>query len=211
MTCTELSERLDRYHAGLLPTADAENLEQHLLSCEFCRAEFRFQRGLRAQAEALPRAISPARDLWDGISSRITRTRTVSEPRPAWWQRKPLLVAAAIALMALASGTTAAFLTNHDKTVSLESAGVTSFRMTEAAYRVAADELTSELARKRSRLTSAQIAVIEHNLRIIDEAIRETQAALALQPGNHNVADLLWASYEKKIDLLQRAASDVEL
>jgi hypothetical protein len=51
---------------------------------------------------------------------------------------------------------------------------------------------------------------VEHNLRIIDEAIRETQAALAEDPRNERVAQLLWASWEKKIDLLKRAAQHAE-
>lgn len=211
MTCAELSERLDRYHAGVLPREEAEILEQHLLTCESCRSEFRFQRGLRAEVAALPRSLRPAGDLWSGIQARISSRRVRAEnlPAPAWWQRRAFLAAAAIILMALASSATAFFMRQRAPTVVAADSG-SSFRTTEAAYREAADELAAALERRRASLGAAQIAVIEHNLRIIDEAIRETQAALAEQPGNRKVVDLLWASYEKKIDLLQRAASSGE-
>jgi hypothetical protein len=84
------------------------------------------------------------------------------------------------------------------------------FSVTEAAYERAAEELAETLEYRRKDLSPTALAVIEHNLRIIDEAIRETQAALAADPRNQRVAELLWASWEKKIDLLERAAQHAE-
>jgi hypothetical protein len=82
--------------------------------------------------------------------------------------------------------------------------------VTEAAFQRAAEELTQTLEQRRNELSPTALAVVEQNLRIIDEAIRETQEALAVDPRNERVAELLWASWEKKIDLLKRAAQHAE-
>lgn len=212
MNCMDLFERLDAYHSGGLTRLEAEAWEQHLLSCEACRADFRFQRVLRAETAALPRGIAPPADLWHGIGQRIgAKQGAVLPDRPgarlAWWQRRNSLAAAAIILMAVTSGMTALLIQRGNLPTAI---ATTEFRTTEAAYRHAAEELAGALDSRRQSLGPAAVAVIEHNLRIIDEAIRETQAALAVDPRNQHVAELLWASYEKKIDLLERAAQSVE-
>ena len=213
MNCMDLFERLDAYHSGGLNRLEAEAWEQHLLSCEACRADFRFQRVLRAETAALPRGIAPPADLWHGIGQRIgAKQGTALTDRPGarleWWQRKNGLAAAAIILMAVTSGLTALLIQRGDQPVN--AIATSEFLTTEAAYRHAAEELAATLDSRRQSLGPAAVAVIEHNLQIIDEAIRETQAALAVDPRNQHVAELLWASYEKKIDLLERAAQSVE-
>ena len=206
MTCLELFEQLDRYHAGTLRREETEAVEQHLLGCPECAADFRFQRALRSRAAALPQTIAPSHDLWPGIRNRMREAPAPSRSRPRW-QRTPWLVAAAIALVTLSSAITA-LLTRSG---SLQPAyGTRDFRSTEVGYRQAADELTRTLRAHRKELGEPAFQVIEQNLRIIDQAIEETQTALASDPRNQHVAELLWASYEKKIDLLQRAAENVE-
>ncbi len=197
MTCLQLFERLDAYHEGRLDQAEAEAIEQHLLACEECRADFRFQRTLKGAVAALPREVTPPVSLWPGIRTRGVTPIVAS----AWWSRRGLLVAAAILLMALSSAVTAVVVRRPPGAVP-----VSSFEVTEATYRQAAEELALALDRRRTQLTPAALAVVEQNLRIIDEAIRETQAALAENPGNQRVAESLWASWEKKLDLLERAA-----
>jgi CheY-like chemotaxis protein len=46
--------------------------------------------------------------------------------------------------------------------------------------------------------------VVEENLKIIDRAVGEVQAALARDPGNRELPALLMTAYRQEIDLLQR-------
>jgi hypothetical protein len=206
MTCFELFEKLEPYHAGTLTRAESESVEQHLLGCDACAADFRFQRSLRTSTASLPENIAPPHELWPGIRDRI-RGEAPAECGPRFWQRPRLLIAAAIALMALSSGLTALMTRSGNLQ---PRAGSGDFHATEVGYRQAADELERTLQAHRKQLGEPVFKVIEQNIRIIDQAISESQAALASDPRNQRVAELLWASYEKKIDLLQRAAESVE-
>ena len=208
MKCTEVFERIEVYHAGELPRLEAEALEQHLLSCADCAREFRFLRSLRAEAAALPREIAPPLDLWPGIVDHMGRGPVTAKNGSSRWLRPPMLAAAAVVLMLGTAAVTAGLLRRDNPT--LAQATGADFRVTEAAYQHAATELSATLEVRRKNLSPAANMVIEQNLRIIDEAIREIQAALAADPNNQDVRGLLWGSYEKKIDLLQRAAESVE-
>jgi hypothetical protein len=204
MNCTEMFELVERYHSGNLPRLESEAVEQHLLSCDACRADFRFQRTLKSEVAGLPREIRPPDRVWHGVASRIA-PGTSRPLRLAWWQRRSALAAAAILLVALTSAITALLVRAPDG-----QSARGSFSVTEAAFQRAAEELTQTLEQRRNELSPTALAVVEQNLRIIDEAIRETQEALAVDPRNERVAELLWASWEKKIDLLKRAAQHAE-
>lgn len=206
MTCQELFDQLDRYHAGALGRAEAEAVEQHLLGCADCAADFRFQRTLKNRTAALPVEVAPPHELWSGIRDRIRGGVPAVDARPRW-QRPSWLIAAAVILMALSSAVTVMLTRSGSLQPSF---GTRDFTSTEVGYRQAADELVRTIQSHRKELGEPAFQVIEQNLRIIDQAISETQAALASDPRNQQVAQLLWASYEKKIDLLQRATESVE-
>src|SRR5258708_28203353 len=99
MTCSEGEARLDGSVDGLLPGAEFQEMEVHLAGCPPCREEERRLRAVLAQAAALPRLLSPARDLWPGIAERIGgQKRTALRG----WGPIGLAAAAAVAI-ALAS------------------------------------------------------------------------------------------------------------
>lgn len=204
MTCSEMFERLDAYHAGTLPRETAEEVERHLLACDACRADYHFQRMLRSEVARLPREIRPSDRVWQGIERSLAEGAAPAAGS-RWWQRRSLLAAAAVLLVAISSAVTALLVRPPGPDGSQPA-----FQVTEAAYQRAATELAQALELHREELSPAALAVVEHNLRIIDEAIRETQAALQEDPRNTRVAELLWASWEKKIDLLERAAQHAE-
>jgi hypothetical protein len=79
------------------------------------------------------------------------------------------------------------------------------WRRTEETYEQAAAELQMALDAVREELDPETIARIETNLAIIDDAIRESRAALTEDPGNLEVLQLLAAVHEKKLDLLKQA------
>lgn len=81
-----------------------------------------------------------------------------------------------------------------------------SFRRSESAYLRTIAELRATLRSQRDVLRPETIAVVEHSLSVVDTAIDEARAALLSDPSNATLVDLLTASYERKVDLLRRAA-----
>jgi hypothetical protein len=51
------------------------------------------------------------------------------------------------------------------------------------------------------------MATIERNLRIIDIALEETRQALAKDPGNPALGQMVVAAWRQKVDLLRRATT----
>ena len=71
--------RLSEYLDGDLDAADRRLVDQHLASCEACRAALDDLRAVQAQARAwadVPAA--PVADLWPGIAARLTGPREVA-------------------------------------------------------------------------------------------------------------------------------------
>jgi hypothetical protein len=75
----------------------------------------------------------------------------------------------------------------------------------ESAYAPAIRELERALERDRGNLAPATIQVLEENLRIIDEAIRDALTALAADPGSSMATGLVGGMYETKLQVLQQA------
>jgi len=75
----------------------------------------------------------------------------------------------------------------------------------ESAYAPAIRELEGALERDRENLSPATIQILEENLRIIDEAIRDALTALAADPGSSLATGLVGGMYETKLQVLQQA------
>ena len=88
MTCEETRDRLDDYVDGALGEAELHEVELHLAACAACADEERRLRAVVARAAALPREMTPPRDLWPGIADRIAAGRQ----RPAARVVRPRLV-----------------------------------------------------------------------------------------------------------------------
>jgi hypothetical protein len=189
VTCDDaigpLNDRLD----GELDPAVAGALAEHLASCAACRALAADLERLRSAARALPDAVEPPRDLWRGIEVRIApRRRRVSY---RW-------LAAAAALIAVGSSAiTATWLDREPPVVAATG--------WQRDLDVATGELRAALEARRDELDPATVAVVEENLRIIDEAIAETRAALAEEPDDAALRRSLVAVNEQRITLLRRA------
>jgi hypothetical protein len=78
-------------------------------------------------------------------------------------------------------------------------------RSVDADYSAAVRELYESLAEHRAQLDPTTVAKVEASLRVIDQAINEARRALAADPSNITIHDLLAASYERKLELLRRA------
>jgi hypothetical protein len=75
----------------------------------------------------------------------------------------------------------------------------------EGAYGPAIRELERSLEEDRGNLAPETVEILEENLRIIDQAIRDALEALAADPGSSLAPSLLGGMYESKLQVLQQA------
>jgi hypothetical protein len=78
------------------------------------------------------------------------------------------------------------------------------FTKQENEYISTANRLSAILESGQMALSPRTIAKLKESLRVIDAAILEARAALAEDPGNRQVIEMLSTSYNKKLDLLKR-------
>ena len=79
--------------------------------------------------------------------------------------------------------------------------------MADAQYDAAVADLEGALKQGRGRLDAATIAIVEHNLQIIDQAIAQAREALSADPANTYLSGHLVEARRRKLDLLRRAAA----
>jgi anti-sigma factor RsiW len=204
MTCAEAEDRLDDYVDGSLPEAEFQEMELHLASCPPCREEERRLRAVLAQAAALPRLLSPARDLWPGIAERIGgRKRTALRG----WGPIGLAAAAAVAI-ALAS----TLLPRPEPPAApapfaglpVTASGSETLPEVEADYARATTALLAALSERPSSLSSETLASVQKNLDVIDQALAEVREALRKDPHNGELTHMLVATHRKKLEVLRR-------
>ncbi|HKW11760.1 MAG TPA: zf-HC2 domain-containing protein [Gemmatimonadaceae bacterium] len=202
-------DRLGDLLDGRLAIAERRVVELHLATCDACMARRDHLEALVGAAHALPDEIEPPPRLWDDARDRISPRQITLRARH--WS---LLAAAALILIALSSIVTV-FLTPRPTVVVLEPrtspATNASFtpppvaRSIDADYAGAIHELSETLAERRAQLDPATIAKVEASLRVIDVAIDEARRALAADPADPTLPDLLAGHYERKVELLRRA------
>ena len=169
-------------------------------------------RELLERTAQLPRDIEPPADAWAAIKSEI---EAPARPRIAFWQRPGFLIAASLTLVATSSIITALILGPRNATVadggSAPVASVTGtpttlaeFTVLENQYISTANELAETLETERMQLSPGTIDKLKESLRVIDAAILEARAALAEDPANRQLIEMLTTSYSQKVDLLRR-------
>ena len=151
---------------------------------------------LRPLVERLPRSIEPPHDLWPAIEARMG----ARPARRRGWLAA--LAAAAVIVIAAASSLATAWVLGGRERPPAVAAG----DAREASYLRATAALAQELAVRRDELAPGTVVVLDRNLEIIDRAIAESRAALAADPANGELAELLWASYQRKVSFLEQAA-----
>ena len=86
-------------------------------------------------------------------------------------------------------------------------ARVETVSMADAQYDAAVSDLEKALKAGRGRLDASTIAIVEHNLQIIDQAINQAREALASDPANSYLSSHLVEARRRKLDLLRRATA----
>ena len=94
-----------------------------------------------------------------------------------------------------------------DGTGAADFARVEHISMADAQYDAAVADLEQALKAGRGRLDASTIAIVEHNLQIIDQAINQAREALVGDPANSYLSSHLVETRRRKLDLLRRATA----
>ncbi|OYV66618.1 MAG: hypothetical protein B7Z72_11030, partial [Gemmatimonadetes bacterium 21-71-4] len=94
-TCEMFSDRLMDFLDGDVDGAARAAMESHARRCATCGALVADLRRVSAQAAELP-VLTPSRDLWRGIATRLETPVVALADRRPWW-RSPALLSAAVA------------------------------------------------------------------------------------------------------------------
>jgi hypothetical protein len=222
MTHEVIRHLLDDYVTGELPEDARPAVAEHIAGCEICRAEAEGLRKIVARAAELPKSIEPPGAAWESIRSTIERDKAafaVNRDRQShvFWTR-PWVMAAAILLVAVLSSTgTALYLSERG---SPERAGAVASRSGDSATPATLAAFTIEentylrnvavlqdmLDQQEGSLAPETVAQLKASLRTIDEAILEARNALARDPANKTLIEMLSGTYRQKMDLMRRTA-----
>jgi negative regulator of sigma E activity len=74
-------------------------------------------------------------------------------------------------------------------------------------YDAAVADLEKAVHKGRGRLDASTIAIVEHNLQIIDQAMAQARQALGADPANSYLSSHLVEARRRKLDLLRRTAA----
>jgi hypothetical protein len=220
MTHEVIRHLLDDYVTDEL-TEDARGpVADHIVACEICRAEAESLKEILARAAELPESIDPPVGAWLNIRAAIERDKSAiaTEHMPAErsWQR-PYVVAAAVVFVAvLSSGGTALYMSSRDHDTGsppatatnqgseLTPASLAAFTIEENTYLRNVAVLQDVLDQQEASLAPETVAQLKASLRTIDEAILEARNALARDPANKMLIEMLSGTYRQKVDLLRR-------
>jgi len=218
MTCAMLDERLDDWLDGTLAPDAAREVEAHLAGCPSCRERERELRQVLAHAAALPRSVTPPRDLWPGIERRIGRGRPFAWTRRGAWSLAPLAAAAAVVLAVLSvlvherapqpahavvipsPGPAADSYAIRPASVAIDP-GLAEM---ERDYQAASNALLSALQQRKDDLSPETLESVERNLAVIDEALAEVHRALEKDPASPELGRMLMSTHKKKVEVLRQ-------
>jgi len=150
--------------------------------------------------------------LWPAIRSRIERGKVVplgansTARRSRSRARLAAIVAgvAAAVVLAFALGRESRLPVGDPVTPGIRTTPIVSIADSSAVYQQEVESLLEELELRRSMMRPATTANVERDLKIIDGAIDELTDALARDPNNPALRQLLAASYRQKRDLLKQ-------
>ena len=217
MTHDVIRHLLDDYVTGDLTEDARAPVADHVAICAACSAEVDSLRRILARASELPAVIEPPAEAWSNIREAILREeKAVATPidRFAMFRRRPMVMGAAAAILVavLSSTVTAVYLNSR------QPSGVTTVRVADATpatllaftieennYLRTAAALQDVLDQQESVLAPETVAQLKASLRTIDEAILEARNALARDPSNKLLVEMLSANYKQKVDLLRRS------
>ena len=221
MTHDVIRHLLDDYVTGELTEDARAPVADHVATCAICAAEVESLNRMITRAAELPKSIDPPVEAWSNIRAAIERDKeAVAAHRvSAGVLRRPyMLAAAAVLLVILSSGTTAVYMRGRagdgdsSRSASLNPgsgttpASLAAFTIEENNYLRNVAVLQDLLDQQEASLAPETVAQLKASLRTIDEAILEARNALARDPANKMLIEMLSGTYRQKVDLLRRTA-----
>jgi len=233
----EFTDKLSDYLDGELPAVERVAIEAHLAGCTQCAAVLADLERVVARAQALeprPPQADLWAAVAAHIDRQSAGTIVAFAPRRRISFTLPQFAAAAAVLIAVSGGIAwqtaeqmagrsieASRAANGDaSSVAEASAGRTSdaadpidnvqmatVSVSDPQYDAAVADLEKAVKQGRGRLDAKTIAIVEHNLQIIDQAIEQARQALAGDPANSYLSSHLFEARRRKLDLLRRAAA----
>lgn len=198
---------------GSLPPDRLDDAESHMAECTACAQDVGRLHSLMARVEKLPDMPGAELDaLWPTIRSRIEQGKVVSlggvpvARRSRRWVQRTAVVAGVAAALVLAFTLGRETRPGVDDVVTpaTGTTPVVSIADSSRAYEEEVRSLLEELELRRSTMRPATAASVDRDLKIIDGAIAELTDALARDPDNPALRQLLAASYRQKRDLLKQ-------
>lgn len=185
-------------------------------------------RSLQARTARLPREMVPPQGAWRAIHAAIEvpagqdmiegAAGIIPMVRRPFALRHVFLAAAALILVASSSAVTVIVLNRGAVSVSANAnaqrsaipapgaafGALAEFTAVENGYIATVSRLSAALESGESQLAPETLAKLRESLRVIDAAILEARQALAADPANSQLIEMLSTSYSQKVDLLRR-------
>ncbi len=221
MTHDVIRHLLDDYVTGELTEDARAPVADHVATCAICAAEVESLNRIIARAAELPKSIEPPAEAWSNIRAAIERDKeavTAHRVGARVWRRPSMLAAAAVLLVILSSGATAVYMrgrtsggdssrsTSQNAGNAATPASLAAFTIEENNYLRNVAVLQDLLDQQEASLAPETVAQLKASLRTIDEAILEARNALARDPANKMLIEMLSGTYRQKVDLLRRTA-----
>jgi len=200
----------DAIDGELADQARAE-LDRHVAGCPACRL-------LRADLEEIARVSddlplhAPRPQVWSGIARRLAEEQA-ARPRPFWTGARVMLAMAATLVVGVGAslwvlrapalapaGTRAAVIQSGTDLVKDVDEHL---RIADAHYEQAIAGLEQVVKTDQASLDPAVAETLQKNLGVIDQAIRESRAAISTQPHSELAQTSLFEALRQKVALLE--------
>ena len=167
---------------------------------------------LTASARQLATEISPKRDLWPGIEAAIAEPAKPEPKRSRW---TPMLAqAAAVVLLIGASSSITYLIVQDDDSIVVPEIAATGLDVTQTAfgsdynlntdYEMARADLLANLDTELDKLSPGERQDVVASLAVIRGAIDDINVALAQDPDNAYLQDLLIKTYHEELNVMRK-------
>ena len=164
---------------------------------------------LMQDAGKLATGISPGRDLWPGIEETIT-----APPKRSRWTPMLAQAAAVVLLVGASSMITYTVVKEEPQIIEVpkptlvtEPVAFGGRTLLGEEYRMARGSVSAQLHRELERLSPEVRADVERNLAVIRLAIADINQALAQEPDNELLQDLLAKAYREEVAMMQHVGN----
>ena len=220
-------EERQRAADGTLDAADRARVDAHLGACRDCATDVARLTALMNRIDESRRAatagpLTPELDgMWPQIRRQIERregrrARFRRAPAATSWRLRfdPWVIGVAASVAAITALTVIQVVPPIVRSVTTSGVNAaatdSTFRFADdsiKSYREEADRLLDDLKLQRAQLAPETRAAIDDDLKTVDLAIAELQAAVARDPRNPTLRTMLASSYRQKVDVLKKVSN----